>query len=211
MDSWKHHHPDWQYRLWRDADLQDFLPRMGTSAAFTQKQNPALLSDLLRVELIHSFGGLYVDCDFECLQPFLDWGLRAGCFHYGDQAQGCPGNAFLAAPPQHPFVSVLRHKLVRSTTGLVLDGVDGVRDRVYRLTGPGCLLRSLSYYVEDWSGPESMTHPATGSIFANYYAPDVVAFVVESLHPYFYTEVWNPASHPQALGVHHWAGSWFSS
>ncbi len=64
MDTWRHEflrrHPDWRYRLWTDAEV--------ASLAVTQTRAYRHLSfcgraDLLRYEILHRKGGVYIDAD----------------------------------------------------------------------------------------------------------------------------------------------------
>ena len=68
QESWKLFHSDWEYRLW----TQDDIPYLDLYNAdlIEQAQNPAEKADLLRYELLYRFGGVYIDMDEECLQPF---------------------------------------------------------------------------------------------------------------------------------------------
>ena len=66
--TWKKFHPDWEYRLWTDADVEDF--HMINRKAFDKSVNYAERANIFRYEILDRFGGLYVDTDFECLQPF---------------------------------------------------------------------------------------------------------------------------------------------
>jgi hypothetical protein len=65
--SWREHHPHWEFRLWTDREVAglDF----GTRDLFESASCWAQKSDLLRAELLHRFGGLYVDLDSECYRP----------------------------------------------------------------------------------------------------------------------------------------------
>lgn len=77
--SWRHHHPDWEYRLWTHDDL----------AAFVEKKYPEIWplyqrypEDIQRVDaarymFLHHYGGLYSDLDIVCnrsMAPFLSHG-----------------------------------------------------------------------------------------------------------------------------------------
>ncbi|MFU8820501.1 MAG: glycosyltransferase family 32 protein [Gammaproteobacteria bacterium] len=64
-DTWLERHPDWEYRLWNLENL-DFEPRCAN--LLHQAQHYAQMADLLRIEILHRHGGVYVDVDFECLQ-----------------------------------------------------------------------------------------------------------------------------------------------
>jgi inositol phosphorylceramide mannosyltransferase catalytic subunit len=65
-DTWLEKHPDWEYRLWNLENL-DFEPRC--ASLLGQAQHFAQMADLLRMEIIHRYGGVYIDVDFECLRP----------------------------------------------------------------------------------------------------------------------------------------------
>jgi glycogenin glucosyltransferase len=83
--SWRIHHPvenGWTYRMWTDEDVKAFplCERLtDASSAFLSAHlksllprctSPAQLSDLLRLDILWTLGGLYVDTDFECLASF---------------------------------------------------------------------------------------------------------------------------------------------
>jgi hypothetical protein len=46
--------------------------KMKNKDAFSGATNYGEKSDILRYEILSQFGGIYVDCDFECLKPFDD-------------------------------------------------------------------------------------------------------------------------------------------
>ena len=115
--SWRAHHPDWQYRLWTDADNRAlveahyswFLPIYDAYRAEISRVDAA------RYMIMHRFGGVYADLDMESLAPIDD--LLAGeqvvlalePSDHVDQSvldEGLDhivGNAFLASAPRHPF------------------------------------------------------------------------------------------------------------
>jgi hypothetical protein len=63
-ESWARHHPGWEMRLWTDEDL----PGLSTPL-LERARNLVERADILRIELLKRFGGVYVDTDFECLRP----------------------------------------------------------------------------------------------------------------------------------------------
>jgi mannosyltransferase OCH1-like enzyme len=67
QETWLHHHPDWELRFWTEKNLPapgDLRRREGSELL----RSPWERSDVLRLELIWRFGGVYVDTDFECLR-----------------------------------------------------------------------------------------------------------------------------------------------
>lgn len=77
MDTWKDKHPGWVYRLWTEDNLtfpcrsQKHIDEM---SEFNGK------ADLYRYELLYRFGGIYMDADSECLEPFDDFFLENDSF-----------------------------------------------------------------------------------------------------------------------------------
>lgn len=68
-DSWRRHHPDWQYILWTEDDL-DAFPLFRRLEHLCDHH--AQRADLLRICILAVAGGLYVDTDVECLAPWDD-------------------------------------------------------------------------------------------------------------------------------------------
>lgn len=69
-ETWKHHHPDWEHRLWTDESLMDFVGRsypemVPILEAYT---SPVMRADAARYLLLDHFGGVYADLDMECLR-----------------------------------------------------------------------------------------------------------------------------------------------
>lgn len=114
MRSWTRAHPAWTYVFWTDADnLALFEERYPAYAHVARAVDKIALADMTRYALLHSVGGLYVDADFECVQPF-DRLARAHELFVSSEPRAhtvllersesvslC--NALLASRPGHPF------------------------------------------------------------------------------------------------------------
>ena len=70
-DTWREKNPDWEYRLWGDADAKKL--KMINRKLFDRATNYAITSDLLRYEILYKYGGVYADTDFECMRSFNDF------------------------------------------------------------------------------------------------------------------------------------------
>ena len=75
MTSWVECHlgRDWRYKVWTDDDVEKI--ELDNQEFYDATDNYGVKSDILKWEIIYRYGGVYVDTDFECLQP-LD------VFHY---------------------------------------------------------------------------------------------------------------------------------
>lgn len=97
-ESWRKHHPGWELRLWGEDNLPDGLR---TSAVYERDREPVERADILRLELLWRFGGVYLDLDMECLRP-LD-PLIEGLDFFGTEIKpGRVTNTVIGAAPGHP-------------------------------------------------------------------------------------------------------------
>jgi hypothetical protein len=65
QQTWLDHHPDWELRFWTEENLPAGLRR---PEARERLRSPAERANILRLEALWRFGGVYVDTDFECLR-----------------------------------------------------------------------------------------------------------------------------------------------
>jgi len=68
IETWKKFHPDWEHRLWTDKDVENF--DLYNRELYDRSNNYREKANILRLEILNKFGGLYVDTDFECLKSF---------------------------------------------------------------------------------------------------------------------------------------------
>ena len=64
--SWARHHPAWELRLWRDENLPTDLRN---PVVYELDRHPVERADILRLELLFRYGGVYLDADLECVKP----------------------------------------------------------------------------------------------------------------------------------------------
>lgn len=106
MPSWREHHPEWQHHLWRTPPFT-----LINQHEYETAKHPAQQADILRYELLFHFGGVYVDIDTECLQPF-DPLLGVNAFAGYERAEDhylC--NAVLGSKPRGELMRLLIRKL----------------------------------------------------------------------------------------------------
>ena len=107
ISSWLRFHPNWQAMLWRDKDLtrvSRLLPLIRGVTKWAQK------ADILRMELLYEYGGVYVDTDFEAfgrLDPWVDSVSGAICNEVPIRdlsTQRSISNGFFAIAKRHNLV-----------------------------------------------------------------------------------------------------------
>ena len=100
QESWKRLHPNWQFRLWTEDNLPEGFRR---PESYERLRMPAERSDIMRLDLLYRFGGVYLDTDFECrssIEPLID-GLD---FFAAQLKPGRVNNAIIGSVARHPIV-----------------------------------------------------------------------------------------------------------
>lgn len=114
---WRELHPGWEIREWRDsAELPSLRNRSLFDRARELYPRPAwewrrFEADLLRLELLEQYGGVYVDADVEPLANVASL-LDGRICLVGRSPQSSGGvhaitNAVMAAVPGHPWIAAL--------------------------------------------------------------------------------------------------------
>jgi inositol phosphorylceramide mannosyltransferase catalytic subunit len=103
ISSWEKFHPTWTIKVWTDVDAASFpfINRI----AFDRAQNYGEKSDIWRYEILYQHGGLYIDTDFECLQPFDE--LHRSCEFYTGVGQTLNPDVWIGiigSVPGHPIL-----------------------------------------------------------------------------------------------------------
>ncbi len=131
VNSWKRHHPDWEYRLWTDDESEAFVARHYPDFLETFQNYPYNIqrADAIRYLVLHQLGGVYADLDYECLQP-LDpllpghsaiIGLEPEAHAASSKVDHRLCNALMASEPGHPFMAAVIRHLQNATLGTVAD------------------------------------------------------------------------------------------
>jgi inositol phosphorylceramide mannosyltransferase catalytic subunit len=101
-ETWKQLHPDWEYCLWTDKDVDELTTL--NKDIYNTIGHVGAKSDILRYSILYEQGGIYVDTDFECLKSFDS--LRYLTFFTG---VGYPKDielyvGIIACTPKHPIM-----------------------------------------------------------------------------------------------------------
>jgi mannosyltransferase OCH1-like enzyme len=69
-ESWRRLHPEFEYRLWDEAAIDAFgLANLAVYRRYGEAEIYDGAADVARAEILHRFGGVYVDADSEALRP----------------------------------------------------------------------------------------------------------------------------------------------
>jgi mannosyltransferase OCH1-like enzyme len=140
VKSWRRHHPDWEHRLWTEEDLPEDPIR---PEVLERLRAPVERSDILRLELLYRYGGVYVDTDLECLRP-LDGLLDGEDFVGVCLKPGRVTNTFIAAAPGHPLLERALEEVRPMDVYLTSSAADSIKD----VAGPPMLRRLVAEFPD---------------------------------------------------------------
>ena len=153
-ESWKEKMPDWEYRFWNKQRIYEFIE--STCPDFLPLYNDYPLKiqrwDAIRYYILFHIGGLYVDLDYECIQP-LDMLLidSSCCMGMEPTLNNRPeyntpyyvGNSLMASIPGHPYMAAIIKDL---NTNFSIDYGKGNFLQVLLSTGPLMITRTYEQY-----------------------------------------------------------------
>jgi mannosyltransferase OCH1-like enzyme len=181
IKTWKELHPQWEYKLWLDEDVEKLHLR--NRVFYDTTSDPIEKANIARYEILEQFGGAYIDIDFLCLKP-LDVFHRRYDFYTGIAPTDCAAmlnNALIACGPGHP---IIKHC------------IDRVRDdfsKVNRFERTGVMHYSRSFFARVKSSPGiSIALPAS------FFYP-----LGKSDKKYYDEET----AKPETFAVHYWAST----
>ncbi len=201
QESIKKYHPDWEYRLWTDADIPAL--QLHNQKFYDLAENFGAKADILRYELLYKYGGVYLDVDFVCLKSFdvlCQYDLWGAIQPIDCMAAVC--NGVIGAVPGHPILQDCITSLEESWN-TYQNGKSHLYN-VVEMTGPLHFQRSFMKFVQD----ESMYIIA---LPASFFFP--ITFGQRSLgtkaqNSRIQRKI-NSLIKPEAFAIHYWAASWW--
>lgn len=138
IETWRtelvHAYPGWEVRLWRDRDLDELL--LVNRDAYERTASLCGKADIARYEILHRFGGVYVDADSvwlgRPLEPLLAAAQRYGFFGALEGAPELMMCGFFGAVAGHPILAEVIAALPARLAALQ-------GEPQWVLTGPGLL------------------------------------------------------------------------
>jgi len=197
QETWQKYHPDWEYKLWNEKDIEEF----GLINKYWYDQTPNLgqKSDIARYEILYRIGGLYVDTDFECTSPFDVFHFTSDFYAGIMQCHGgfelC--NALIGSAPGHPIL-----KACIEAINIDTKHHQNPRINITYTTGPWHLTACFSQ--EALNGGRSVAFPV------GYFYPWPWYKRKRGQHQKNTRRKIFRWARPETFAVHHWEESWFN-
>jgi mannosyltransferase OCH1-like enzyme len=151
VESWEKHHQGWEIRVWTDEEVKNFSwTEDRLQQSFNDASTWAEKADILRLDILYQFGGIYSDMDVNCLQPFHDLIVQNitffSCFelnyasrHYG--ASFYVGTAVMGASKGSPLMKYCLNHLKTQQ--------EAPSEGILKRTGPGLVSRACQAALLD--------------------------------------------------------------
>jgi mannosyltransferase OCH1-like enzyme len=152
VDTWKHYHPDYEYRLMDSQERSEFIKtHFDTNVynAYCKILPGAFKADLWRYCVLYIYGGFYVDIDTICMGN-VDHLLREDTQFVSvidlnivlEQGTHNLANGFIGSIPKHPILKLCINRVVFNVENRIYP------DSILDFSGPGLLGRCVNTYLQ---------------------------------------------------------------
>lgn len=121
-DTWIQKHPLWQYKLWNLQDVKTLIQSNFSDLMLSGGDlSDELLLDVARYFILYEEGGVFVDSDFECIEPFDDLVADKDFSLSTDPHHSCCqtlSDSILISKRKHPFLNFIISNLKANTDQL---------------------------------------------------------------------------------------------
>jgi FkbM family methyltransferase len=163
IDNAKRLHREWEVRVWKDTVSNENLL---LSHYYTKANCGAQVADLIRLDVVYLYGGIYLDSDMELVKS-LDEIVGLDSFFCSEDGINLSNGAF-GAKKNNP--------LIRSVIDELLFNEPDWKMRPNKTTGPMLFSRVMrwkkglvilprdTFYPYNWDEPETLAAPTTVGI-----------------------------------------------
>lgn len=148
-ETWKRDYPNWEYKLWDNQMMNEFIQEFYPQYWDIYNQLPYNVQrwDAIRYLILNKIGGLYVDFDYESIEPIDELIKDKTCCFALEPKSHCKvfkreidqvfNNALMLCEPGHPFMQ----KIVETVFTEEMLNYKAPKDLcVYNTTGPWILI-----------------------------------------------------------------------
>jgi len=150
LKVWRLLNPKYKFILWTDENLPVFLHNQ---KEYDFLKNPTAKADLLRLEILYQFGGIYTDADTICMHSIRK--VIKGLTLLGMTGlHGNVANGFLGCTQQHPAFKEILDK-IPSHFECLAKSTKKENFRMYQITGTRYITPILRKYEDFIQLPRS--------------------------------------------------------
>ncbi|WP_231562254.1 glycosyltransferase family 32 protein [Alistipes sp. ZOR0009] len=154
--TWQKKHPEWKYIFWDEkkinhlleSEFPDFIPFYESLPYDIQRW------DTIRYLILYKLGGVYVDMDYECIDPIDVLLVNSSCCMALEPSINAKkhnkkqiiSNAFMASIPQHSFIKNIINEIIQNINTIF--SKKDITMHILESTGPFMLSRLYEKYKQ---------------------------------------------------------------
>jgi mannosyltransferase OCH1-like enzyme len=120
MKTWKDMNPEWEHIIWDDKMISEKYPKgFRNQSKIDEIEEWAGKADIMRYEILHDFGGIYIDADSICTNSLDEHFLKHDSFACFENEQ-CRGNlianGYIGAVKYCKLMQILIEKISKLET-----------------------------------------------------------------------------------------------
>ena len=141
MATWKTKHPDYEYIMWNEEEIRNRGLMLECVSKINEIEEINGKADIIRWEILFHYGGLFIDADSICIEPFnylMDQHKPFCGYENENVRQGLVATGTMAFPKNHPLTRgaidyIKTNEVSRAKTGKM----------AWRTVGPELLTKLL--------------------------------------------------------------------
>lgn len=141
MKTWKDKHPDFEYILWTEKEIQNRNLQLQCLEKINMISEINGKADIIRWEILYQYGGYFVDADSICIEPFdtyFENKTAFATFENENVRTGLVATGTMGFIPNHPLCrDIIDWIYSNESTQLIKD------TRAWYSVGPGLLTKML--------------------------------------------------------------------
>lgn len=141
METWKNKHPDFEYILWTEQECVDRGMIFECQTQIDAIHEIVGKADIMRIEILYRYGGVYVDADSICIEPVDDrfMSKRAFAFYENENVRkGLVINCAMGFEPGHLLCRDMMDWIKSAESANYIN-----KYKAWFAVGPGLLTRLL--------------------------------------------------------------------
>lgn len=142
METWKNKHPDFEYIFWNEQEIINRNLDLQCQDKINMINEINGKADIIRWEILYQYGGIFIDADSICLEPFDDYFMCKKAFASYENEQvrkGLVATGTLGFYPKHPLCRDIIDWIKSDDSTTFIQNY-----RAWYSVGPGVLTRFLN-------------------------------------------------------------------
>lgn len=170
LDTYKNKNPEWIIKFWNNKNIPELINKF----VYNKMTSYAAKADIIRLELLYKYGGLYVDADSKCLRNLNNLISGQTCLGMTGN-KGNVANGTLACTKGHKAFKELVYGLeshIKYLATLKINEKMGIS--IFNVAGTGYITKILRKYPDFYQVDKGLKK-GTRKLIGTFKDPDVVS------------------------------------